>query len=631
MNVFDVVAKITLDTSDYNNGLDKAESATNSFGQKLGSGLKTAAKIGVAAIGTASAGITALTKQAVDGFADYEQLVGGVETLFGDSAQKVITDADAAFRTAGMSANDYMETSIQSAAALINSLGGDQAKAADLMNMSITDMADNVNKMGTSMEGVQNAYRGFSRGNFTMLDNLALGFAGTKDGMQELLDKAKEFSGIEYDIDSYSDIVQAIHVVQTEMGIAGTTAKEASGTISGSVAAMKSAWDNLVVGIANNNADLDSLINNLVDSAEIAFQNILPVAEKAITGIANLVEKIAPIVVDKLPGLALKILPPLLNAATQLINALVLSLPSLFQVIIDQIPMLMNMLVPAFINLLPQIIDLGLELVLALATGIADAIPDLMPTIVDVVISIADKLTDPNTLSKILVAALQIMVALANGLIDAIPKLLAAVPKIIGNLVSAIGSLFPQILAVGISLVVSLASGILQAIPELYAAAPSVISAIADGLGKGIGEIVKVGENIVDGLWNGIRNSWGTLVDNAKDLASGLVKNIKGLFGIHSPSTVFAEIGENLDKGLALGIKDNRKLITDTATYAFDLSDSVSGIENESIFGRTVGQTQNETKNTGDIIIPVYIGQSRIDEIIVRANQINNYVTGGRG
>ena len=212
-----------------------------------------------------------------------------------------------------MSMNDYMETSIQSAAALINSLEGDQAQAADLMDMSITDMADNVNRMGTTMEAVQNAYRGFSRGNFTMLDNLALGFAGTKEGMQELLDKAQEISGIEYDIDSYSDIVSAIHVVQEEMGITGTTAAEAADTVSGSMSSVRSAFQNLVGGLANPDADLGALIDNVVNTGTQALNNMAPVVMNALQGIAKAIPQIVPIITAQFPVMIQTLLPPLID------------------------------------------------------------------------------------------------------------------------------------------------------------------------------------------------------------------------------------------------------------------------------------------------------------------------------
>lgn len=341
-NVFDLAATLTLDSKDYEKGLDRNEKKANSFASKVGTGLKVAGAAGVAAVGAATTAVVALSKAAVDGYADYEQLVGGVETLFGSSAaKKVLADAENAYKTAGMSVNEYMETSIQSAASLINSLGGDQKKAAELMNMSITDMSDNVNKMGTSMEGVQNAYRGFSRGNFTMLDNLALGFAGTKDGMQELLNKAEEISGFKYDISSYSDIVEAIHVVQTEMGITGTTAEEASKTISGSLASAKSAWSNLLVAFGRGNKETKKATKAFVSSLVTAAKNIVPAVSQALMGIAEFVKDIAPEITKHLPGLVSELLPKVLKTAMTLLSGIrstVLSwTSSIFKVVTDAV------------------------------------------------------------------------------------------------------------------------------------------------------------------------------------------------------------------------------------------------------------------------------------------------------
>lgn len=322
MDVFDLQAKISLDSREYQTALKDAESKFGKVGDSIKSALGTITKTTAAAVGAGAVATGKIVSDAVKSFGDYEQLTGGIDTLFGASSDAVMKNAEKAFQTAGMSMNDYMETSIQSAASLINSLEGDQAKAAELMDLSITDMADNVNKMGTSMEGVQNAYRGFSRGNFTMLDNLALGFAGTKEGMQELLDKAHELSGVDYDIDSYSDIVQAIHVVQKEMGITGTTAKEAAGTIQGSVGAMKAAWEDLKVNLVSEDGDLGKSIDTLFDSALTVFDNIEPKIEQAVGGVGAFVEKAAPLISDKLPPIIEKIMPSLLETGATLVTSI---------------------------------------------------------------------------------------------------------------------------------------------------------------------------------------------------------------------------------------------------------------------------------------------------------------------
>lgn len=283
MDIFDLSAKITLDSSGFEQGVNSASSSMDGLSAKavaLGTALYDIGKKAASAFGE-------LSKAALEGYANFEQLSGGIDTLFGSASDAVMKNAEQAFKTAGMSANEYMETAIGFSAALINSVGGDTERAADLADRAITDMSDNANKMSTTLESLQNAYRGFSRGNFTMLDNLALGFSGTKEGMQELLDKAEELSGVEFDISSYADIVEAIHVVQTEMGITGTTAAEAAGTISGSVQTMKSAWDNWLAGLGNADADMSGLTDNLIDSVQTVWSNVEPTLSNIKSNLVN--------------------------------------------------------------------------------------------------------------------------------------------------------------------------------------------------------------------------------------------------------------------------------------------------------------------------------------------------------
>ena len=351
MNLLELFIKIGADDKEANEALDNVENKANGLTSKVGKGLATAAKVGAAAIGAAATAVAGMTKQATSAYGEYQQLSGGIETLYKGSAAKMMQYANKAFATAGLSVNQYMTTAIESSAAMINSLGGDTEKAAEMTNMAIVDMSDNVNKMGTTMESLQNAYRGFSRGNFTMLDNLSLGFAGTKEGMKQLLEKAKELSGVDYNIESYSDIVQAIHVVQSEMGITGTTAKEGAETITGSMAAVKAAWENLITGLADPNADIGKLIDNVVDNAEVAFENMFPAIEHALVGIGNLIEKVVPIIADKLPGIMEKILPPLLKAATSLVISLVKALPKLIPIIVQMLPGVISQIWDAIISI----------------------------------------------------------------------------------------------------------------------------------------------------------------------------------------------------------------------------------------------------------------------------------------
>lgn len=470
-------ATLTLDKSGYEQGLESAEGEATGFKGKMLAGAGAVAK-GLAVVGVAAAGVaTAVTKSAIDGYAEMEQLKGGVETLFGDYASSVIDNSNKAWQTAGMDANQYMETTIQSAAAMINSLGGDQKKAAEMSDMAITDMADNVNKMGTTMESVQDAYRGFSRGNFTMLDNLALGFAGTKEGMQQLLDKAEEISGVKYDISSYADIVQAIHVVQDEMGITGTTAKEASETISGSVAAMKSAWQNLLVGFADKDADLDTLIDNLVQSAETVFQNILPVAEKALAGIAEFISKIAPVVADKLPELITTLVPVLLEAVVNIVAALVEALPDILVALVE-----------AIVNAAPMIAEAGVKLLSALVKN--------LPAIIKTLVS--------------------------------------ATPKIVKALIKAFIGMAPQFVKVGSDLIKGIGQGIINGassvIQSAINAAKRIITAFKNALGIHSPSriMAEYGKLMDEGLALGILQN----VDMAKEAMDSLADAVAQPVGV---------------------------------------------------------------------------------------------------
>lgn len=264
--------------------------AGDSFTKSMGSVLKSIAKS--AAVATAAKSLGELFSESLTAYADREQLLGGIETLFGKDAQKVIDNAQQAYKTAGVSANEYMEQTISTAASMVKSLGGDTQQAAELSDMALRDMADNVNKMGTSMESVQASYVALTRGNFTLLDNLALGFAGTKEGAQELIDKANELARqngetANLSIESYADMVRAIHIVQTEMGITGTTALEAQTTISGSLGMVKADWQNLVAAFGDPDADIEQIVDNVIDDVGRLVVNVAPVAGRILSSIAQ--------------------------------------------------------------------------------------------------------------------------------------------------------------------------------------------------------------------------------------------------------------------------------------------------------------------------------------------------------
>lgn len=477
-----------------------------------------ALKVTGAGIAAAATGISVLGKQAVSAYADFEQLSGGIETLYGKNAPAVMKAANNAFQSAGLSANDYMDTAIQSSAALIASLGGDTKKAASLMDLSITDMADNVNKMGTSMEAVQNAYRGFSRGNFTMLDNLALGFAGTKEGMQQLLDKATKLSGVKYNIGSYSDIVQAIHVVQTEMGITGTTAEEGAKTISGSISTLKAAWSNLLAGLADPNADQSALIANLTTSAKNVVKNLMPVIKTTLKNFGTLAKDLAPVISSELPQLVRNVLPGLIDAAVQLAVGLGSALA-------ENAPGLINSLVSALS---------------ANASKLKDVIPIFTEQIPQMVTDVLPGLVD---------AAVQLALGLGSALSE-------NAPQIISTLVTAIVTNAPKLIEGGIQLVISLVSGLIQSLPEIIEGGARLLGALIDSIVNHLGELLQIGKDLVTGLWNGIESAIGWFGTKIEGWLASIWDSVKSFFGIASPSKEMAWAGEMLAEGLARGIDD---------------------------------------------------------------------------
>ena len=440
MDVFDLFAKITLDSSEYEKGLKDAKSSasglTGLFG-KVGSAASTVgkgifnvatnvAKVSVAATTAGATAISALTGLAINSYADYEQLVGGVETLYKDSAAKVQQYAADAYKTAGLSANEYMNTATTFAAALVSSLGGDTEQAAELANTAIGDMSDNANKMGTDMESIQNAYNGFSKQNYTMLDNLKLGYGGTKTEMERLIDDANKLNAAQgkatnYTINSYADVVSAIHDVQNAMGITGTTSKEASTTIQGSVNATKSAWSNLVTGIADDNANFGQLISNFVDSATTAASNIIPRIEVALNGAAKLIESLVPPIMAELPSLIETVLPQLAQSAVNIVQTLVTGLSANAAQLIDSAIQIITVLGNGIYQMLPTVAQSALQIVLTLVSKLNENLPQMLDTAGQMLIAFVEGVSEH--LPDIMLAAASIVETLLTYFIEHLPDI----------------------------------------------------------------------------------------------------------------------------------------------------------------------------------------------------------------
>lgn len=470
-------------------------------------------------------------KQAIQSYADYEQLVGGVETLFKDSSQKVQEYANNSYKTAGLSANEYMETVTSFSASLLQSLNGDTEKSADVANMAIIDMSDNANKMGTSMSMIQSAYQGFAKQNYTMLDNLKLGYGGTKTEMERLLADAEKISGVHYDISNLNDVYQAIHVIQGELGITGTTSEEASKTISGSLNAMKGAWSNLLTGIADENADFDTLVGNLVDSVMTFGDNILPRVKTVLEGIGKLIKELVPKLAQELPSLLQSILPSLISGVVDLIKALSDALPSL-------IPVLMDGIVQAFtgiVDILPDILQALIQATVLIVQSLAEQLPTIIPQLIDAILEMIPILID--NLPLFIKAGWQLIIGLAQGILNSIPTLLSYLPKIGSSMINY----FKQL-------------------PSMF---------------------VEIGGNIIKGLWNGIKNVKDWLFDKIKGFKDAVLNKFKSFFGIKSPSTLFRdEVGTYLAQGIGVGFTDEMKNVAEDMVHAlptnFDVTPNIT-------------------------------------------------------
>ena len=491
----------------------------------------------------------------VNSYADLEQNVGGIETLFKGSADKVIKNAENAYKTAGMSANQYMETVTSFSASLLQSLGGDTEKAADVADMALTDMSDNANKMGTSMELIQNAYQGFAKQNYTMLDNLKLGYGGTQEEMQRLLKDAEKLTGVKYDINNLSDVYNAIHAIQENLGITGTTAKEASATISGSISSMKAAFDNFLNG--------SGTMDQLVETGITAIQNIVNAVGQLLPQLMQSLSDATPQIIAGINQIFPQILDLIMTNAPTLISTIGQVLMALVQSLLPYMPQLLNIamqLIQSFITglitMLPQMIQMGMQLITQLILGIAQMLPQLIPQAINAIITIVNGLLD--NIDMLIDAAIQLILGLADGLINALPILIEKAPEIIMKLVTALIKNAPKILEAGVQLIVKLVEGVGSVLGKLGQMAGTIIQTIWDGLKSLPSKMLEVGKNLIQGIWNGISNAVGWLWNKISGFCSGIVDKIKGFFGIHSPSKLFnQEIGKFLALGLGEGFDDN--------------------------------------------------------------------------
>ena len=557
MNLLDLAVKITCD--------DQASGEVDKISDGIKNKLGAAAKAGVAAVAAVGTATVVIGKTALDVYSNYEQLVGGIDTLFKASSGKMQQYAANAYQTAGVSANRYMEISTSFAAALISSLGGNTEAAADMANTAITDMSDNANKMGTSLETVQEAYMSLSRGNYEMLDSLKLGYGGTKSELERLLSDAEKFSAAQgkvrdFSVDSYSDIVEAIHIVQDEMGITGTTAEEAATTIEGSINTAKAAWDNWLTGLGNEDADMGALTDQLVQSVVTAGENIIPRFGMIMSNLVTTVTAYAPQIGQEImDGISQMDFTQIGATASQLIL----------------------MLVQGIVTNLPMLAQAALQIVMALGQGLMTNGPQILEQLAQLLMQLAQYII--ANVPNILNAAMQFFGMILQGIAANAPAIIATLLDLLGQLIMQVISWAGQMLSNAINAGAQFISGLMGQLGQLpgrimsffggiitnvlswvsqfasnaTSAASQFASNLINGLASIPGRVASIGSNIIQGMVNGVTSAAGRLIDSVKGAVDGAINAAKNLLGIHSPSRVFRKIGQYTMQGAALGVDDD--------------------------------------------------------------------------
>ena len=534
-----------LDTKGFESGLNKIGG--------IAKGVAVGVGASITAIGT---GLSVLVKNSVDNYAEYEQLVGGVESIFGgvekgaEQIKKVTDTANEAWKNLTMSQNDYYKNFTSTYPLMKNDIE-DQNEAIEQTNRLMTLESDLANTFGYSVEQASTAINWALKGSFNYIDNLNLGIKGTQEGFLEaahnagyMVDDVKELTS--------SDILDILEKTAEQYGVLGKTAEEAMKTIQGSTKATKAAWTNLVTGIADDNADFDKLVNDFVDSVSAMLDNLIPRILIAIEGLGELMPKLIEVLMNHLPEI--------IQTGQNILNALL-------QGIVENIPQMASTvnqvilsLVDFIIQNLPMILQAGITILLELIKGITEALPELIPIMVQVIMDMVNILLD--NIDEIIECGIELLVALTEGIMNALPQLIARLPEIIIKIVSKLIELAPQLLSAALRIILALAEGLIKFIPEIISRIPQIIKSMVSAFKQGIGDFVNIGANLLKGLWNGIANTVGWLTNKIKGIANAITNTFKNIFGIHSPSKLFRnEIGKNLILGVGVAFEKDDDLI----------------------------------------------------------------------
>lgn len=564
------------------------------FGSTIKKGFALAAKAGIATISAASAGIGAIVKSSASAYADYEQNIGGVETLFKDNADTIVKYASEAYKTAGISANDYMQNVTSFSASLLQGLGGDTAQAAEIANEAMVDMSDNANKMGTDISSIQNAYQGFAKQNYTMLDNLKLGYGGTQAEMARLINDSGVL-GDSIKVDektvnsvSFDKMIEAIHKVQTDLDITGTTSKEAATTVSGSFGSVKAAWANLMAGMGDKNADLKNLIKEMVSTVKTFAKNIMPVIKQALSGVTTLISELAPDIAAELPQLVSDLLPQLIEAGAQIFQALVKGISDNIGTItqaaitaittiataliqntgplVQSLATIITTIAQALPTILPDLINAIVEQIPTVIQAVIDCMPAIIDGTIQIVTAIAEALVD--NIDLIIDGAVQIIDALTMSLSDSdtAAKLAQSALEIIGTLTMELLKNLPDILADGILIAVELIKGIAQGMVDYFAPVSDALSDmlidLTDWFSRKWNDFKEWGSDMIQAFIDGIKEKWQSLKDTVCDVAS----SVKDFLGFSEPDkgplSNFHTFAPDMMDLFAKGIADNEDTIT---------------------------------------------------------------------
>lgn len=549
-------------------------------------------------------------KASVEVGAALEQSIGGIETLFKESSDTMIQYANNAFRTCGLSANDYMETTTSFAASMLSSVGGDTAKAAELSNNALIAMSDNANKMGTNMQDIQNAYQGFAKQNYTMLDNLKLGYGGTKEEMQRLLSDANKLNkqqGIitDYSIDSFADITEAIQVVQDNLGITGTTALEAASTLSGSFGTMQAAWTNFIAKLSVGNRDqVNQAMMDLASSAStFLFQNLIPAIGRIITQLPSAIGTFITTAI-----------PLLIENGKQIISNIIQGWQENKGRWKDTVNNFLDNAIEWIETSLPQILAEGIASVEEFIAGWGQGDGHMMATVGELIGKILTVII--KAVPQILAAGVLIVGKLAVGFIQNIPYFLTQIGTLLGQMISTIASNFPKLVSSGGSMLLKIIAGFINGITNI----PSAVKKAVDSFKSNFRNVDwgELGTNIIKGIVNGITGGIGKLVTAAKNVAKNALDAAKEALGIHSPSRVFElEVGKMIDLGLAAGIERNLKPVQ-TSMKVLSM-ETVGSMDINTMFAGESAFYQNQSMELVDQNRSVIFNYERLEDATVDA------------